>query len=91
MMTKSNAGRSGQTSFKIRFGELLFATWQRVEAFICYRVMLTAEAELHRLDDRMLKDIGLHRSEVEGILQELAGEYKDRTRSRTVRQACQES
>lgn len=42
--------------------------WRAIADFICYRALQAAEAELMALDDRMLKDIGLDRSEIKSVL-----------------------
>ena len=39
-----------------------------IAAFIRYRALRAAEAKLLALDDRMLRDIGLHRTEVRSAL-----------------------
>jgi uncharacterized protein YjiS (DUF1127 family) len=42
--------------------------WTAVAEFIRYRAFKVAEARLNDLDDRMLKDIGLNRSEIKSAL-----------------------
>jgi uncharacterized protein YjiS (DUF1127 family) len=42
--------------------------WRAVTEFIRYRALRAAEAKLYGLDDRMLKDIGLDRSEIKSAL-----------------------
>ena len=42
--------------------------WTAVAEFIRYRAFRAAEKKLHALDDRMLKDIGLDRSEIRSAL-----------------------
>ena len=46
---------------------------QIAKAFIEWRAMRRAERELHALDDRTLKDIGLARSEIRGAVRALRG------------------
>jgi uncharacterized protein YjiS (DUF1127 family) len=42
--------------------------WGLIAEFIRYRAFKVAEARLNDLDDRMLKDIGLNRSEIQSAL-----------------------
>jgi uncharacterized protein YjiS (DUF1127 family) len=42
--------------------------WRVIAEFIRYRAFRAAEKKLHALDDRMLKDIGLDRSEIRSAL-----------------------
>lgn len=42
--------------------------WRAVAEFIRYRAFKAAEARLNDLDNRMLKDIGLDRSEIRSAL-----------------------
>ena len=42
--------------------------WRAIAEFIRYRALRAAEAKLYGLDDRMLKDIGLDRSEIRSAL-----------------------
>ncbi len=42
--------------------------WRAIAEFIRYRAFRAAEAKLYGLDDRMLKDIGLDRSEIRSAL-----------------------
>jgi uncharacterized protein YjiS (DUF1127 family) len=42
--------------------------WRMIAKFIRYRAFRAAEARLNDLDNRMLKDIGLHRSEIRSAL-----------------------
>lgn len=44
------------------------AIWTAVAEFIRYRAFRAAEKKRHSLDDRMLKDIGLGRSEIRSAL-----------------------
>jgi uncharacterized protein YjiS (DUF1127 family) len=46
---------------------------QTVRAFESWRAVCRAERELHALDDRTLKDIGLTRSEIRSIAREQHG------------------
>ena len=41
-------------------------------SYICYRSFRKAEMELQALDDRMLADIGVHRSEITSVLSSAA-------------------
>ena len=49
----------------------------RIASFIAYRALKAAEAELQSLDNRMLKDIGLDRSEIGSILRDRAHEREN--------------
>lgn len=42
--------------------------WRAIAKFIRYRTLRVAEAKLLSLDDRMLRDIGLNRSEITSAL-----------------------
>lgn len=42
--------------------------WSAIAELIIYRALRATEAELMALDDRMLKDIGLDRSEIKSVL-----------------------
>jgi uncharacterized protein YjiS (DUF1127 family) len=42
--------------------------WRAIAGIIRHRALKAAEAKLHGLDDRMLKDIGLDRSEIKSAL-----------------------
>lgn len=78
MSNKHVAVLSGQTRAQAPLPFLAYltgvvATWRARQA---YR---KAEAELSSLDDRMLRDIGIHRSEISSVLSDRSGE---RLRSR---------
>jgi hypothetical protein len=55
---------------------LLHLFLQRFSAFVINRALRAAEGELRTLNDRMLKDIGLERRDVEGILRECVSQRK---------------
>lgn len=50
--------------------------WRAIAELICYRSLRAAEDELMALDDRMLKDIGLERSEINSLLDGLGRTYQ---------------
>ncbi|MEZ5843817.1 MAG: DUF1127 domain-containing protein [Hyphomicrobiaceae bacterium] len=56
-----------------RFGQ---AIMQRFELIAQARTRRLAAAELRRLDDRMLADIGLTRSEIDSVLDDASGERR---------------
>ena len=47
-----------------------------IAGYIRYRSFRMAEKELHALDDRMLNDIGIHRSEITSTLINAANERR---------------
>ena len=51
--------------------------WRSIDR---YQQVLRIRQELHRLPDRVLKDIGLDRSEIDGIATRLIGDVVDVTR-----------
>ena len=58
------------------------AIWTMVESYLAYRVMKSAESQLRFLDDWMLRDMGPHRSEIDGILKDLPQDSWNRSRNR---------
>lgn len=56
-----------------------------------YRAFYQARAELMALDNRMLKDIGLDRSEITSALLNTAGERRNGTRTIEDRVLCRSS
>lgn len=56
-----------------RFGQ---AIMQRFEVIAQARTRRLAADELRRLDDRMLADIGLTRSEIDSVLDDASGERR---------------
>lgn len=51
---------------------LLWWGGEAIAYFILSRAVRKARAELHALDDRMLDDIGIQRSEIDRVLQQTA-------------------
>ena len=69
MNVRSNfAGPFGQLN---PIGLLLHIMGKRIAELLAHRALRAAEAHLYALDDRTLKDIGLHRSEIRSTLIEL--------------------
>ena len=57
--------RGNIAALPIKIGKsITFATWSCVARLIEWRAVKRLERDLQKLDDRMLKDIGLDRSEV---------------------------
>jgi uncharacterized protein YjiS (DUF1127 family) len=54
--------------------------WKAIGAFLAYRSMKAAEAQLQSLDDRLLKVIGLNRSEIRSALIDVSGQRRNRAR-----------
>lgn len=54
--------------------------WLAIAALVAHRTLKVAAAELDALDDRTLKDIGVHRSEITSMLQDLANRTGERRR-----------
>ena len=56
---------------------ILDRIWQSISRYV---QALRRRQELYQLPDRVLKDIGLHRSEIDGIVTGLADDVVDVTR-----------
>ncbi len=56
------------------FADITSRVRQLLAEYIRHRALLRAEKELMELDDRMLKDIGLARSEISSAVRNPAGE-----------------
>ncbi|UCH74280.1 MAG: DUF1127 domain-containing protein [Rhodospirillales bacterium] len=79
--TATNLLKSDTTPVRIDPMARLVAAAQYVwTAFIAYRAYKIARARLMALDDRMLRDIGLNRSEIGSVLLDRAGERRNGVR-----------
>ena len=64
-MTHIESSRPSSNGFADRIGQYIAKSWA---AYAAARERRAAIAELHALDDHALKDIGLHRSEIERVV-----------------------
>jgi uncharacterized protein YjiS (DUF1127 family) len=63
-----------ESRIALRLTPLLRALANGVRILAWHHALKKAEAELYALDDRMLRDIGLDRSEIASVLTDLARE-----------------
>lgn len=71
---RNGAAEIRRPAARALFGAVLIAFRQKVARFIHERALRRAENELMRLDYRMLKDIGLDRSEISSAVRNAGGE-----------------
>lgn len=73
----ATANAKSSSPFAQTFGPMTGLMKNTVARFIRYRTFRAAEKELHALDDRMLRDIGINRSEIASSLLDAAHERRN--------------
>jgi uncharacterized protein YjiS (DUF1127 family) len=75
LLATSSAAQGGLSASVVRGAR------SAVRSILAYRARKVAEAQLRALDDRMLKDIGLDRSEIPSALTDVSAERRNGVRA----------